>query len=447
VSPRGEPSRGVAGGTSIAATRGSNYRNRSPLRTLLTIACTALLLGACSTPSADDTKDPVRVVVSWTGRELGAFQAAVATFTDRTGIQVEYLATRDLEGTIDRERAAGQRIDLAGLSGPAHMAKLARAGVLLDVGDAIDVVAYKTSVAPTFVDLATVDGRLVGVFIKSTAKGLIWFNPRVYNLGTPLTWADLQRLAAQGARGSTRPWCQGLESNESSGWPGTDWVEQILLRSSGPRVYDDWVAGRLPWTSSPVREAFTMFGQVDADGAVAGGVVGALTTNFAAAGEPLFASTPGCLFFNQASFMPLEFADRGHKPRVDFDFFPFPEINPADDGSVEGGGDLFGLLSTRSAARQLLAFLVSTEGQQLLVSNGFGLSVNASVTSYPDDIAAREAALLTRADHFRFDASDTMPTAMAAAFNQAMLDFTAHPDQLDEILLRLDRVRVASYAG
>lgn len=417
-------------------------RRPSPARLGATLA--AVLIAACSaTPEA--ATGPLRIVVRWTGQELAAFRSVTTAFEERTRTDIEFIETRDLEGTIRGELAAGRRLDLAGLAGPAHMADLARAGALRNLAEAVDIGAYKANVAPTFIELGSIDGRLVGAFIKTTGKGLIWFNPRVYRLGIPSTWDDLQRVAGQAASGETRPWCQGLESKESSGWPGTDWVEQILLRQVGPSTYDAWVEGRLAWTSRDVRRAFELFGQVIADGAVAGGVTAALQTNFAVSGEPLFSTPPGCLFLNQGSFMPLLFAGSGHVSQVDFDFFPFPEINPQYTGAVVGAGDLFGLLSDRPAARQLMAFLVSAEGQERLVTVGGGLSVNATVRTYSSPIAARAAALLRAADHFRFDGSDLMPPRMGAAFMKAVLDYAARPADLDQILEELDEVRRDAY--
>jgi lipoyl(octanoyl) transferase len=59
---------------------------------------------------------------------------------------------------------------------------MAAIGALQFVG-IIDIAQYKADTVPAFVELGTVDGRLVGVFIKATLKGLIWYNPHVYTLG------------------------------------------------------------------------------------------------------------------------------------------------------------------------------------------------------------------------------------------------------------------------
>jgi alpha-glucoside transport system substrate-binding protein len=257
----------------------------------------------------------------------------------------------------------------------------------------------------------------------------------------PTELADLQFMAEPYLRGETRQWCVGLESKESSGWPGTDLVETFLILQSGVEAYDRWADGDLAWTSDEVRSAFQAYGRIVADDAVFGGPEGVLTTGFEVAGDPLFTDPPGCVFLHQASFMPAFFEADGRQAGVDFDFFPFPEINAANRGSVIGGGDLVGLLSDNPAAAELLAYLLTPEAQSVLVSAGGALSVDRRVTDYPNEVVRREAAMLTSAEHFRFDASDLMPATMNTAFWQAILEFTADQGQLETILTRLERIR------
>jgi alpha-glucoside transport system substrate-binding protein len=258
----------------------------------------------------------------------------------------------------------------------------------------------------------------------------------------PRDWADLQRMATKAAAAAEAEWCMGLGSDQASGWPGTDLIEQFLVRGSGIADYDAWVRGDLPWTSPQVREAFERYGQVVADGAVFGGVAGALETDFRDADDALFRDPPGCLFLLQGSFMPAYFPG-GSRPGVDFDFFAFP---PLDDDEarkmVLGAGDLFGILTDSASAAALMRYLVSDEAQALWVAQGGGsLSVKTSVTAYPDPVSRRAASLLTRADVFRFDASDQMPAELNAAFWDAVLRFTEDQTRLDEILVELEQVR------
>lgn len=408
----------------------------------------AIALAACSSgASANEqvTSGTVSVLGSWEGPEQGAFMEMVAPFEARTGIRVEYTSTRDLQGELSRGIAAGDPPDVAGLPGPGFMAHLARSGGLTDLAGVIDVARYKAETIPSFVSLGTIDGHLVGVFIKATVKGLLWYDPNVWTLGTPRSWDELLQVARIAATGGTRPWCIGLESGAASGWPGTDWIEDFLLRESGPDAYDAWVAGTLRWTSPQVRRAFLSYGQVVADGAVYGGSAGALTTYFAVAGRPLFTRPAGCLFLHQGSFMAPFLNDDPAHPTPDFDFMPFPDIDPRYSGSLIGAGDLFGVIRDTPQARALMQYLVTPEAQAIWVRHGGVLSGNLRVDAYPDPISAREARLLAGATHFRFDASDQMPDAMNGAFWQAVLDFTRDQSRLDDLLSHLDAVQATAY--
>lgn len=409
-----------------------------------------LVAAACGAP-APSLSGEVEVLGSWTGEELTTFRAVVEPFEERTGVNVTYTSTRDLDGVLDERLAAGRPPDLAGLEGPAHMAELAAAGHLRDLGETLAATAYASRVAPTFIDLGSIDGRLVGVFVRSTLKGMIWYDPSVYQLGAPRTWDELQRMAMQSASSAASEWCLGLRSEESSGWPGTDLIEQFLLREAGVEAYDRWIAGELAWTSPEVRRAFELFGQVLA-GAY-GGSDRALATDFQDAGDPMFTDPPGCLFLHQGSFMPTFFGSSdpatgtGRNPGKDFDFFPFPPLAPVKESEVIGGGDLFGMLTDRPEAAELMRYLVSDEAQSIWVARGGSLSVNVGVVEYPDPVSQRAAESLTGAELFRFDASDLMPPAISRAFNEAVMAFTADRSGLDRVLAGLEAARRAEGGG
>jgi alpha-glucoside transport system substrate-binding protein len=399
----------------------------------------------CTAPAATQIGGTVHVLGSWEGPEQAAFMAMVTPFEQQTGVHIEYTSSRDLQGVLERGIATGTPPDVAGLPGPGFMARFARSGGLTDLTGIIDVARYKSETIPSLIDLGTIDGKLVGVFIKATVKGLLWFDPASWTMGAPHSWDDLVHTVRMAAKAPTKPWCVGLESGASSGWPGTDWIEDFLLRQSGPGAYDRWVGGELAWTSPEVREAFVSFGQVVADGAADGGASGALTTHFSVAGRPLFDRPPGCFLLHQGSFMATFLADDPVHPNATFDFMPFPDIDPRWAGSLIGGGDLFGLVHDTPQAREFIRYLVTPEAQTIWVKQGGALSGNLQVSSYPDELSAREATLLRTASHFRFDASDAMPDEMNAAFWQAVLDFTRDQDRLDTILAQLDSVAAKAY--
>ncbi len=402
------------------------------------------LVACAGSPSPSPASSVVRVLGSWEGPEIDAFRAAVKPFEERTGYSIVVSTTRDLKGALERSFEVGDPPDLAGLPGPGYMLELVRKGRLVNLADVIDTGTYLAETAPGFVDIGTVEGKLSGVFMKATVKGLFWYNPEAIQPPMLETWDDLQHAAVTG-HGGTAPWCIGLGSDAASGWPGTDWVEDFVLRQSGPQVYDDWVAGKIRWSSPEIRRAFRSFGTVIDSKGVAGGVEGVLRTHFSRAGDGLFTDPPRCLFAHQATFMSTFLDESVARHGGRYDFIPFPDIEPRFSGALIGAGDLFALANDTPAGRDLIRYLVSPDAQEILVQHGGALSGNLRVTEYPSDLARRQAELLATARILRFDASDSMPDVMNEAFWQAILDFTADQSQLNQVLAQLDAVQAVAY--
>jgi len=384
----------------------------------------------------------VTVIGTWGGSEQESFLAMVAPFEAATGIDVQYTGTRDINTVLSTGVASGILPDVAGLPGPGQMTEWFKAGALKPLDDVLDVATYTADTAPALVELGSVDGQIASIFTKAAVKGLIWYNPEVYTGGEPATWDALMGTAPAPA---SNLWCIGLESGAASGWPGTDWIEDFVLRQSGPEVYDGWVAGTQKWTSPEIKAAFEAFGAAAAD--AYGGSDAILTTNFGDGGNQLFTDPPGCLFHHQASFITDFFKNQGGAVDGQYDFFRMPDINSAYAGATTGAGDLFGMFNDTPQARALMAYLVTADAQAIWVARGGALSANSKVTEYPDEISKRSAELLANAGVFRFDASDLMPVAMNDAFWKAILDYVKTPSNLDSILSNLDTVQTSAYGG
>ena len=322
------------------------------------------------------------------------------------------------------------------------MAQFAKGGSLKPLDGVLDLATYKADTVPALVDLGTVDGKIVGVFIKLSVKGFIWYNTKNYDGTVPSNW-DAVMATNKGSAQSL--FCVGLESGADSGWPGTDWVEDFVIRQSGPQVYDSWVAGTTKWTDPAIKSAFQAFGKVlDAS---FGGAAKINSTNFGDGGNDLFTNPPGCLFHHQASFISDFFKKQGGAKDGDFDFFVMPEINAQYKGALTGGGDLFGLFSDKAAAKDLLKYLVTAEAQQIWADKGGFVSANTKVTKYPNAVEQKSADAIKGASVFRFDGGDLMPGTMKAAFFTAMVDFAEDQSKLDSILASLDTVQTSAYAA
>jgi alpha-glucoside transport system substrate-binding protein len=423
-------------------------RSSRQMKRVGVLAAALIAVAACSSGGGGAAKS-VTVIGTWGGDEQKAFLEMVKPWEASTGNSVKYTGTRDINTVLTTGVASGVLPDLAGLPGPGQMAEFVKSGALKPLDSVLDVATYKSETAKALVDLGTVDGKLSGVFIKAAVKGLIWYNPKVHDYASapPATWDDLQSQAAANKGNAKAIWCLRLGSGAASGWPGTDWIEDIVLRQAGPQVYNDWWAGKVKWTSPEIKKAFQTF--VD-------GVVKNIadpteavdpTKDFSGGGDPLFTDPPGCVVFHQASFITGLGGFKGKAAGTDYNFFPFPDIDPQYAGAVEGAGDLFGMFHDTDAAKSLMKYLVTKDAQDIWVKIGGALSANKNATSYPDDISKRSADLLTNAKTFAFDASDLMPKAMNDAFWTAMLSVTKDPSSIDSTLSKLDEVQKTAYAA
>jgi len=428
-------------------------------RSAAILVALGLVLAACQSGGGTGTtggqtgSKTVSVLGTWGGSEQDSFLAMVKPFEDKTGIKVQYEGTRDLNAVLATRVQGGNPPEVAGLPGPGQMADFAKQGKLIDLGGVLDMNQMNADYSQDWIKLGQVNGKQYGIFIKASAKGFIWYSPKNFQAKSytaPKTWDELSSLSKKIADGGTAPWCVGLESGAASGWPGTDWIEDILLRQAGPDKYDQWFQGTLKWTSAEVKSAFSTFGTIVNDPKMTfGGKSAVLSTSFQTAGDPMFKSPPSCYMHHQASFI-TDFFVQGNaalKPVTDFTFFQFPDINSQYAGAVEAGGDLFGMFKDTPNARELMKYLTTADAQQIWVKRGGALSPNKKVaaSAYPDDLSRQAGTILTSAKITRFDASDLMPEAMNNAFWKAVLDYVNTPANLDTILANLDKVQSEAY--
>ncbi|HEY7225425.1 MAG TPA: extracellular solute-binding protein [Micromonosporaceae bacterium] len=411
---------------------------------------TALVAAGCSSTSNNSSDlhgATVTVIGTWGGSEQDAFLQMVKPWEDQTGATVKYTGTRDINTVLTTGVASGVLPDLAGLPGPGQMAEYAKAGALVKLDDVLDLATYANETAPALVDLGKTDGTVYGVFIKAAVKGLIWYNTKLhdYSSNPPKTWDDLKTQGAANKGNAQAMWCLGIENGAASGWPATDWIEDIVLRTAGPDVYTQWYNGKVKWSDPRIKNAFDIYVN-DVVNQTYGGRQTAAATSFDVAGDPLFANPPGCEFLHQASFITGFSQFKAHQAGTDYNFFPFPDIDTQYSGAVEGAGDLFGMFHDTPAARSLMKYLVTAQAQDIWVKIGGALSANKNATDYPDDISKRSAQILTDAKFFVFDASDSMPSAMNDAFWRGMVALTSGSATEDKVLADLDAAQTDAYA-
>jgi alpha-glucoside transport system substrate-binding protein len=428
----------------------SGLRSRRHIAVALSAAAVVAGLAAPSASAQEQIGGQVNIWTAWGGQELTGFQAVLEPFIQETGIQVNLLTIRDQDLQLSNNVEAGTSLpDIAAPPNPQRYADWVQRGVMKPLEDFLDMDAYLDSTLPGLLledkNYGFIDGKHYLLMVKSQLKGLVWYDPTVYTGEAPATWDDL--LAIQPPSPDTKLFCAAFESGDASGWPASDDLANIVMRQAGAQTYIDWYEGRVKWTDPAIKTAYEAFGQMVADANVYGGKDYVLSTNFGNAGDGLFLDPPGCLFMEQATFIPSFFVqnDPSLVPGTDFNFFPHPRFNDEHAGNVEGFFDTFVMYNDTPQARALMQYMVTDEAQQIWVDNGGTLAASKNITTYPDVLGSNAAQILQGAENILLTAGDYMPADMQRAFWKSLLDFTNDQSQLDPILANLDQVQAQSY--
>ena len=376
------------------------------------------------------------------GGEPESFRALVAPWEQLTGGRVQDEGTRDLLAIITARVEGGNPPDIGVLATPGDMRALAEDGELVPLDDFLDIDDLRSQYSSAWIDLCTVDGKLYCIAWKASNKSTVWYNPVVFaanGINVPTTWQETLDASIRLRAAGIAPWSVGLESGGASGWPGTDWIAQIVLSESGAEVYDQWINHEIPFNDPRIKSAWEIFGAVvNTPGSVPSGADFAVATNFVPASYLPFESPPKAGMYFLGSF--TQGFIEGQFPDLtideDYSFFPFPTITPEFAGAVTGGADLLVVFDDNDTSRSLMEYLASSASQEIWVGRGGFTSTNnrISLDSYPNPLASKVAEQLTTARLFRFDADDTWGGDLQAAFWKGILDFMANPAQLDSIL-------------
>jgi alpha-glucoside transport system substrate-binding protein len=428
------------------------------IRVVALLSAGILGLTACGTSTTSGKiGGTVHILGTWTGAEKDSFDAVMKPFTDQTGVKVSFEATRDLDAILQTKVAAGNPPDVTGAPGIGTLIKLARAGKLVTLDDKVDMNALNANYGSDWINLGKIDGKLYTLYAWAALKGLVWYDPKAFSAKgyqVPKTWDELMALQTKITSDGGKPWCVALESQAASGWPGSDWVKEIVLSQSGPAVYDSWWQGKQKWSSAEIKKAWTTWGQIlGPNGSnVFGGSKYMVSTTFGDGGQGLFASPPKCYMFNQGSFITSFFDGYTPKPTAvtDYAVFPLPDVSSASGGAHVVAGDAFVMTKDTPQARALLKYLATADAQDIWVKRGGGkIAINKQVplSDYPDAISKAEAAVVVNTKIARYDAGDLMPSDMRDAYWSGILKFVQNQSQLDSILADLDKKQTTAYAS
>ena len=387
--------------------------------------------------SHDFSDQQLTVFGPWLGPDQANVEAVLAYFVEATGADVRYVGSDSFEQQFVVDAEAGSAPNIAVFPQPGLASDMAARGFLTPLAEGTaDWVRENYAAGQSWVDLGTyadADGnsQLFGFFYKVDVKSLVWYVPENFedaDYEVPATMEELKALTDQIVADGETPWCIGLGSGGATGWPATDWVEDLLLRTSTPDVYDQWVANEISFDDPRIIAAIEEFGYFARnDDYVAGGAGAVAATDFRDSPKGLFSSPPQCYMHRQASFIPAFFPD-GVEVGLDADFFYFPAYEEGDLGSpVLGAGTLWAISNDSPVAHGLISFLQTPIANELWMALGGFLTPHSGVNTdvFGDPTLAKMNDILLAATTFRFDGSDLMPGGVGAgSFWTGMVDYT-----------------------
>jgi alpha-glucoside transport system substrate-binding protein len=378
------------------------------------------------TQFGDLSGEEVGVYTSIVAPEDESHKATYELFEECTGATVNYEGSREFEAQLVVRVRSGNAPDIAFVPQPGLLQTLVR-----ETGQVVAAPApVEENVDEFFGEdwktYGTVDDTFYAAPLGANVKSFVWYSPQMFEQEgwqIPETWDDMIALSDEIAQSGMKPWCAGIGSGDATGWPTTDWLEDVMLRTAGPDAYDQWVSHEIPFNDGQVLEALDEVGGILKNEEYVNGGFGGVdtisTTEFTEGGLPILDGE--CAMHRQASFYAANWPE-GTDISENGEVFAFylPVVSEDFGRPVLGGGEFTVAFNEEPATQALQTYLssdvwanekaVATTGGGWVSANT-GLDIN-NLASPVDQLSGE--ILQDPEAVFRFDGSDQMPGAVGA---------------------------------
>lgn len=426
-------------------------------KTALVLSASALVMMSTgcggkggSTPSGTSGKakgedKTIRIEGAFRGEEEARFQEIVKIFNEKSGYNVVYAGSPDFEVQIQVETQAGTPPDIAALPQPGTMKRFADAGYLKPLPSDV-VSAIDANYAPVWKDLGSHKGQVYGIFHRVNAKSFVWYNKKEWakrGYTIPKTWDELKKLEDKMVSDGIAPWSVGFESAAATGWVGTDWLEDMMLRTAGPDVYDKWVNHEIAFNDPAVVKALNYCGEVFLNKKyVLGGPNNIIAQNYGDSVKPLFTNPPTAMMNRQGNFITGFMQDEIQANlEENVGVFALPSVDAKWGTPVLGGGDQFVAFTDKAGVKEFLTFLTTWEACAPWARIGGALFPHKTQNfdDYGNSLERDIAKILVNASVFRFDASDLMPTEVGSgSFWTGMVNYVSGAENAEQCLKTIE---------
>ena len=377
-------------------------------------------------PFGDLTGRKVKVYTSIVAPEDQPQKDSYKLFTTCTGAEVVYEGSKEFEAQLVVRVQGGNPPDIAFVPQPGLLQTLVKTtGKVVEAPKEVAANVDKWF-GEDWKSYGSVDGKFYAAPLGANVKSFVWYSPKMFKDNgwtIPTTWDEMTALSDTIAATGIKPWCAGIGSGEATGWPATDWLEDVVLRDAGADTYDKWVKHEIPFNDPAIVESLDRVGGIlKNDKYVNGGfgdVKSIATTTFQDGGLPILKGK--CAMHRQASFYAANWP-AGTDVSENGDAFAFylPVTNADNGNPVLGGGEFVTAFSDKPEVQAFQTYLSSdiwaNEKAKATPAGGWvsankGLDI-ANLVSPIDKLSAQT--LQDPEAVFRFDGSDQMPGAVGA---------------------------------
>ena len=316
------------------------------------------------------------------------------------------------------------------------------AGLFADISDLWSEPAFEALASTK--GAMTLDGAQWGVPYTYYQWG-VYYRKDIfdqYGLSEPATWEEEKAN------------CQTLLDNDVKCytigtkflWTAGGWFDYINSRTNGYDFHMALARGEIEWTDDRVRQTFANWRELIDMGAF---IEDHQTYSWQEA-LPFMVNGEAAAYL-MGNFSVAAFRDGGLTDDQ-LDFYQFPVINPDVDYAEDAPTDTFHIASgaqNMEAAKEFLRFVTSAEVQTEINSgSGLGqLPVNANASIDDDKFLAQGFDMLSSnagGGIMQFFDRD-FDAEMASVGMEGLQEFMVFPDNLDDILMRLEETRQRIY--
>jgi alpha-glucoside transport system substrate-binding protein len=413
----------------------------------VTVLAAAIALAGCGSGGGSGKDD--KSVTIWSSVDPPVQAGLSKVLTDKAkaeGITIKWQKVENINQLIMQKIQANDTPDIAFIPQPGVVGDIVKRGKAFPLDGVVDKAALETSMVPGTLEAGTVNNKLYGLLVSMNVKSLVLYPKKPWakaGYTAPDSIDALNTLTDKIKADGNTPWCMGIESDTATGWPATDWFEDLVMRYGGPDGYRDWVSHKVKFDSDVVREAAAEFEKLMfTEGNVLGGRKAIASTNFGTAGNPMFDAKPGCWMYKQGSFI------TGFFPKqivADLDanvgLFGFPPAQAGGENPVLGGGDLATMLDDSASTKKVMTMLAEADiGNDAAATSSFiSPHKDFDATKYPNDLTRQVAKVAYDSTEFLFDGSDQMPGEVGAGtFWKDITAWISGQEDLDTALKNID---------